>query len=191
MHEARCALEDDGVGQLDIPREAVGLDADAARDGCDGADGRTQRQRGRVTDVGEVPEAAHVVDEDDGRLATYSTMDGSETTTRWIGWRCAGDGDGEGKFVASDAMRTRSISNGTGRWIYGSAVVCLRRADLSRFARTVDEARAQVGGKRKLTVCQSVGCMYCSTACIVCVRARGQYGTVRYSTVLLVLISCM
>lgn len=59
MHEAGRALEYDGIGEFDVSGEAVGLDADAARDGSDRPDRRTQRQRCRVTNVGEIPEAAH------------------------------------------------------------------------------------------------------------------------------------
>lgn len=61
VHNARRALEDDGVRELDVARVAVGLDADAGRHRGDGTDGRAQRQRRRVADVGEVAEAGHRV----------------------------------------------------------------------------------------------------------------------------------
>jgi hypothetical protein len=37
VHGARGALEDVRVGQLNVARVAVRLDAHAARDGCDGS----------------------------------------------------------------------------------------------------------------------------------------------------------
>lgn len=61
VEEARRALEYDGVCELDVSGKAVGIDADAARNGGHRADGSTQRQRRRAADVGEVTEASHLV----------------------------------------------------------------------------------------------------------------------------------
>lgn len=66
VEKAGGALEYDGVAKLDISCEAVGVDADAVRDGGHGADRRTQRQRCRAADVTKVTEASHLVAADDG-----------------------------------------------------------------------------------------------------------------------------
>lgn len=60
VEKAGGALEYDGVGELDVSREAFGVDADAARDGGRGADRSTQRQRCRAADVGKVTKASHL-----------------------------------------------------------------------------------------------------------------------------------
>lgn len=59
VHDARRALKDNGVRELDVPRVAVRLDAHARRHRGDGTDRGAQRQGRRVADVGEVAEARH------------------------------------------------------------------------------------------------------------------------------------
>lgn len=63
MHTARGSLEDDGIRELDVPRVAVGLNADARRHRSDGTDGGAQRQGRRVAEIREVAEAGHRVSE--------------------------------------------------------------------------------------------------------------------------------
>ena len=59
VHRAGSALEDNRIGQLDVARKAVGLDADATWSRCSRSYRRAQRQWRHVADVGEVPEACH------------------------------------------------------------------------------------------------------------------------------------
>lgn len=59
MHRAGRALENDSIGQLNVARIAVWLDAHAAGNQRPRPDRRAQRQRRHVADVGEVSERAH------------------------------------------------------------------------------------------------------------------------------------
>ena len=58
VHGGRGALEDDGVGELDVARVAVGLDAHAVGRVA-GPDGGAEREGRRVAEGGEVAEARH------------------------------------------------------------------------------------------------------------------------------------
>lgn len=68
VHDGSSTLEDDGVGELDVARIAVGLDPNAARRHY-WPKRRAQRQRRHLADAGEVTKARHDGGFDDDRLA--------------------------------------------------------------------------------------------------------------------------
>lgn len=81
VYSARRHLEDNRVGDLDIARIAIGLDADAVRDRRNVAHARAQRQRRRLAEPREVAER-HIVPLALERFSLLSVRNLSVATTR-------------------------------------------------------------------------------------------------------------
>lgn len=75
-------LKDDGIGQLNVPGIAVGLNAHTVGYGGDSANGCAQRQRRRFAEGGEVAERHDVVSL--SRQATKSREDTRQIVARSV-----------------------------------------------------------------------------------------------------------
>ena len=109
VHGARGALEDDGVGQLNVARVAIRLYPHAARDRRYRAYRRAERQRCHAADAGEVPKA-HSGERGGGRSGP----------ARWVVLR-----RGEGRRAAANRWLSRQA--GGRRLAVGAGRVAARQ----------------------------------------------------------------